>query len=65
MGTRLNAMHEDPILAEIRAIREEYARRFNYDVRAILRDLREQEKRGSRTVVTLPPRRIEAEAKQT
>ena len=58
-------MTDDPILAEIRAIREGIARKFNYDVRAILRDLREQEKCCGRSVVSLPPRRIEEKAKQS
>ncbi len=35
---------EDPIIAEIRAIRDEHAKRFNYDIEAILMDLRLFEK---------------------
>jgi hypothetical protein len=47
----------DPIIAEIRRIRDEYARRFNYDLHAMCEDLRrKQELRGAR-VVTYPPRR--------
>jgi len=34
---------KDPIVAEIRRIREEYAARFNYDMEAILRDIQEAE----------------------
>ena len=33
-------METDPILAELHRIREEYAARFNYDLRAIYRDLK-------------------------
>ena len=51
-------MSHDPIVAEVRAIREEYAKQFNYDVRAICRDLKEQEKRGGRKMVSLPPKRL-------
>jgi hypothetical protein len=49
---------KDPILAEIRQIREAYAKRFNYDVRAMLRDLKEQQIKSGRKTVSLPPKRI-------
>jgi hypothetical protein len=32
----------DPIVEEIRKIRDEYAARFNYDMDAMVRDLQEQ-----------------------
>ena len=51
-------MWKDPVVEEIREIRDAYARRFNYDIEAICRDLREQEAKGDREVVTLPPKRI-------
>ena len=41
----------DPIVDEVRRIRDAYAARFNYDLRAIYRDLKEQEKRSGRQVV--------------
>ena len=50
-------MWKDPIVEEIRKIREEHAARFNHDLDAIYRDLKEQEKRNQRKVVTLPPKR--------
>jgi hypothetical protein len=53
---------EDPIVAEIRAIREAYASRFNYDLEAIVRDIQEQERRGDWPTVILPPKRIEKAA---
>ena len=34
----------DPIVDEVRKARDAYAARFNYDLRAIYRDLKEQEK---------------------
>lgn len=37
---------------EVRRARDAYAARFNYDLRAIFRDLKEQEKRGGRLLVT-------------
>jgi len=45
-------MYQDPTVAEVRAIREAYAKRFNYDLDAICRDLKEQEKRSERKVVS-------------
>jgi hypothetical protein len=36
-------MSRDPLVEEVRAIREAYAKQFNYDLEAICRDLKEQE----------------------
>jgi hypothetical protein len=52
-------MWEDPIVAEVRRIREQYAARFDYDLEAIFRDLKEQEEKSGRTFVTYSPRRPE------
>jgi hypothetical protein len=41
----------DPIVAEVRRARDAYAARFNYDLQAIFRDLKEQEKRIGRQIV--------------
>ena len=44
-------MWEDPIVAEIHRIRKELAARFNYDVKAIMDDMRAREVAlGSRLV---------------
>ena len=42
----------DPIVDEVRRARDAYAARFNYDLRAIYRDLKEQEKRSGRKVIS-------------
>ncbi len=58
----------DDILREVRAIREAYARRFNYDLDAIHRDLveqQEQSRREGRVIVSPPPRRSPAPADET
>ncbi len=61
-------MPDDEIVADIRKIREEYAKRFNYDVRAMFEDLKKnQEARGRKLVsfarkqapVTSPKNRAE------
>jgi hypothetical protein len=42
----------DPIVDEVRRARDAYAARFHYDLRAIYLDLKEQEKRGGRQLVS-------------
>ena len=49
----------DPIVAEVRQAREAYAKQFNYDVYAMGRDLQERQQKSGRTVVALPPKRLE------
>lgn len=51
-------MWRDPIVEEVRAIRDEYARQFGYDLRAIQRDLKAREQAAGRKVVRLAPRRV-------
>lgn len=46
----------DPIIEEVRAIRDEYAAGFDYDVAAIFRDLRARQKACGREFVRFPPR---------
>lgn len=36
-------MNEDPIVAEVRRVRDQLARQFNYDIHAIFSDLRARE----------------------
>lgn len=45
-------MNLDPVLAEIRAIREAYSERFGGNVRAMLEDLRKREKESGRKLVS-------------
>lgn len=47
----------DPIIAELRAIRQAYAARFDYDVEAMFRDLRARQEASERDYVRLPARR--------
>jgi len=41
----------DPIVDEVRRVREAYAAQFQYDLRSIARDLKTKEKCGGRPVV--------------
>lgn len=50
-------MQPDPIVEEVRKIRDAYAKSFNYDLDAICRDLQEKQRLGKRRVVSLPPKR--------
>ncbi len=47
-------MWKDPIVEEVRKGRDAYAKRFNYDLDAIFRDLKEKERRSGRVVVPCP-----------
>ena len=51
-------MWRDPIVEEVRAIREAYSQRFNNDLKAIHRDLKAQEQASGKKLIRLPPRRI-------
>jgi hypothetical protein len=50
-------MQPDPIVAEIREIREHRAARFGYNIRAIGRDAQARDAADNREVVRLSPRR--------
>ncbi len=49
-------MKRDPIVEEVRKNREDHARKFNYDLKKICRDLKEKEKNYGDRVVSLPPK---------
>lgn len=49
-------MTDDPIVAEVRAVRDRHAAQFNYDLDAIYRDLKEREKASGRSYVRYSPR---------
>lgn len=49
-------MQLDPIVEEVRKIRDAYAKSF-YDLDAICRDLQEKQRLSKRRVVSLPPKR--------
>ncbi len=49
----------DPIVDEVRRVRDAHAARFNYDLDAIFRDIKEQEKKSGRKFVSFTPPRVE------
>ena len=50
-------MSSNPIVDEIREIRERLTAQFGFDVRAIAEDVRRRDAAGDREVIRLPPRR--------
>jgi hypothetical protein len=50
-------MWNDPIVIETRALRDEYARQFNYNANAIFEDLMAKQATHLERVVSLPPRK--------
>ena len=49
----------DPIIEEVRRIREKHAAKFNYDPKAIFADLKRQEEQSEKTFVSFPARRVQ------
>lgn len=53
-------MWQDPIVDEVRKIREEHASKFDFDLKRIFVDLQERERTSGRTYVKQPPKRVAA-----
>jgi len=52
-------MWEDPIVEEVRKVRDAHAAQFNYDLREIYQALKKEEAESGRKFVKLSPKRIE------
>ncbi len=52
-------MRRDSVVEEVRKIREAHARKFNYDLHAIYRDIKEREKTSGRNFIGFAPKRAE------
>jgi len=48
----------DPIISEVRAVRDAHAARFDYDIAAIFRDIRAMQEASGREYVRYPARRV-------
>jgi hypothetical protein len=53
----------DPIVEEVRVVRDAIAKEFDYDIERLGRALQERQAKSGRPVVRLPPRRIPPEKK--
>jgi hypothetical protein len=51
-------MARDPIVQEVRSIREEFARRHDYDLDAIVQALQKASSDAGRRLVSLPPKPV-------
>lgn len=52
MRPNQEAIKPDPVISELHRIKDEHAKKFNYDVRALMADLRERQKISGRTYVS-------------
>jgi len=50
---------KDPVVDEVRSIRDAYAKQFNYDLDAMARDLRAKEGQSGRQLIGPSPRKAE------
>ena len=50
-------MWKDPVVAETRALRDGYARQFDYDINEIFKDLIAKQAAHPERVVAFPPRK--------
>ena len=50
----------DPVISEVRAVRDAHAAQFDYDVAAIFRNIREMQEASGREFVRSPARRTVA-----
>jgi hypothetical protein len=55
-------MIRDPIVEEVRKAREEYARRFNFNLQDMIADLEHRQRESGRKTVSFPPKRRAAVA---
>jgi hypothetical protein len=51
-------MWEDPIVEEIHRVREDLAATYDGDLKSLFRELREQQQRGGRTVISEAPKPV-------
>lgn len=51
-------MTTDPIVAEVRAVRDRLAARFGYDLEAIFKHVKAMEAKSGRSYVQCPPRTL-------
>ena len=52
-------MQKDPIVEEVRRVRQAHAARFNYDLKAIVQDLRQKQEKSGHQYIRLPARKLE------
>ena len=61
--TKRRKRRRDPIVEEVREIRQKHARKFDYDPEAIFKDLKRHQNESEYEVVSFPARRVVGERK--
>jgi len=56
-------MWKDPIVEEVRRVREQHAAKYRYDLDAICKALKQEERQSGRKTVSLPPKKPQPWAK--
>jgi hypothetical protein len=56
-------MWKDPIVEEVRRVRERHAAKYGYNLNAICQALKEEQRRSRRKVVSFPPKKPQPWAK--
>jgi hypothetical protein len=57
-------MTDDPIVEEVRRAGDAFFRKFNYDLKAALDDLRAKSEIAGRNIVSRPPKRVPEQSSQ-
>ena len=60
----MQTIRTDPIIAELRAVRDAHSARFDYDVAAIFEDLRTRQAASGRDYVRFPARPVDVDSEQ-
>lgn len=50
------AMFKDPIVEEVRAVRQKHAAQFEFDLKKIAQDLKKKQEQSKRRIVSYPPK---------
>lgn len=56
-GIRENKMIKDPIVEEVRRVRDKLAARFDYNIEAIIENARKEQEASGRKTVSFPRRK--------
>ena len=56
----MKATTNDPIVTEVRSVRDKHAAQFGYDIRAIFKDIQEEQVASGRKYVRYPARPVTA-----
>ncbi len=54
----MKATTNDPIVTEVRSVRDKHAAQFGYDIRAIFRDIQDEQAASGREFVRYPARPV-------